>query len=117
MSVSTQINTYDEFGRPGAGNAGLFQYTGQISLGASVLMHYRARAHDPALGRFLQADPILFGGGINLYAYVANDPVNVTDPSGLQAQDNPPSGDDEITVTAQRCPRGDLAGRRGSMHR
>ena len=104
-AVATTINSYDEFGRPGAGNGGLFGFTGQMNLAAAGLYHYRARAYDPALGRFLQADPILLGGGINLYAYVANDPVNAIDPLGLQAwQDD---DDDEIVVPGIRiCPRG-----------
>lgn len=76
--------TYDEYGVPGPGNAGLFQYTGQIYLSGPDLYHYKARAYSPTLGRFLQTDPISYDDGLNWYAYVGNDPVNGTDPSGLQ---------------------------------
>ena len=41
----------------------------------SGLYYDRARYYAPALGRFLQTDPIGTSGGINLYAYVGNDPL------------------------------------------
>jgi RHS repeat-associated protein len=45
----------------------------------------RARFYAPAEGRFLSPDPIdLAGGQINLYGYVAQDPVNLIDPQGTQ---------------------------------
>ena len=47
------------------------------------LYHLGARYYDPQLGRFLSEDPIGIAGGLNLYAYAGNDPVNHRDPSGL----------------------------------
>ena len=78
------IDTYDEFGKPGASNQGRFQYTGQKWLPELGLYDYKARTYAPALGRFLQTDPIDYGSGPNLYAYVRGDPVNLTDPLGLE---------------------------------
>ena len=44
---------------------------------------YRARYYNPTTGRFLSEDPIGFRGGINKYAYVGDDPIDLIDPFGL----------------------------------
>jgi len=82
----TNVNSYDEYGIPGSGNVGRFQYTGQQWLSDIGMYYYRARLYSPTLGRFAQTDPIGSAGGMNLYAYVGNNPVNFTDPAGLCRQ-------------------------------
>lgn len=46
-----------------------------------------ARYYLPVLGRFLNQDPIGLSGGLNLYAYCDNSPLQKLDPDGRQARD------------------------------
>ena len=50
-----------------------------------LLLCTGTRWYDPEGGRFVNEDPAGFTGGLNLYAYAGNDPVNGRDPSGLDA--------------------------------
>jgi RHS repeat-associated protein len=49
----------------------------------SGLLLYPFRAYDPNLQRWLNQDPIGEAGGLNLYRFVGNDPINRVDPLGL----------------------------------
>ena len=64
-----------------------FTYTGQRSELEDIgLMFYNARWYDPELARFTQADTIVPGAGnpaaYDRYAYVVNNPIGFSDPSG-----------------------------------
>jgi RHS repeat-associated protein len=76
-----QRYSYDAFGNQQASGTipNPFTYTGQAWDPVSGLYYYGARYYDPELGRFISKDPIRH---TNPYAYVGNDPVNATDPTG-----------------------------------
>ncbi|GIX34232.1 MAG: hypothetical protein KatS3mg126_0011 [Lysobacteraceae bacterium] len=62
-------------------------FTGHEHIDALSTIHMGGRIYDPLLGRFLQPDPIVQspweGQNWNPYAYVLNNPLSFTDPSGL----------------------------------
>jgi RHS repeat-associated protein len=49
--------------------------------GRSVYNYFRD--YNPVIGRYAESDPVGLRGGINTYAYVADNPLNSADPSGL----------------------------------
>jgi RHS repeat-associated protein len=56
--------------------------------GETGLYLFGVRYYDPQEGRFISEDPIGLGGGINLYAFTGDDPINQSDPSGMMLADS-----------------------------
>ncbi len=67
---------YSAFGNP-------FMWTGQRFDSAIGLYHFHFRTYSPALGRWLQRDPIGQAVGLNLYEYVLSNPTGILDSLGL----------------------------------
>jgi RHS repeat-associated protein len=84
---------YSPFGEPTSSGAqpgsSLYshdQWNGGDALAALGVSHLGARLYDPVIGRFLSRDPLLIprtATTTNPYAFAINDPVNRSDPSGL----------------------------------
>ena len=90
--VSEAEFKFDEFGVPETSTsppADLSAHSyvgglGQRNEGGG-LYYARQRWYDANLGRWLSADPIGFAGGLNLYGYGNQNPINAVDPNGLVA--------------------------------
>jgi RHS repeat-associated protein len=76
---------YDVFGglRSGSPGATEWLFTGEQLDAHEGLYYLRARYYDPEIGRFLGRDPLKVD---HPYVYATNNPVNWTDPSGLDRE-------------------------------
>jgi RHS repeat-associated protein len=106
--------TYSPFGEPYQENglSPLYRYAGEPWSAEAGLTYLRARHYDPATGRFLTRDS--FSGfldmpqTLNPYAYATNNPINLTDPSGLMPPD--PFGADKGRMLYATTAMGGLGG-------
>jgi RHS repeat-associated protein len=65
-----------------------FLYTGQRHDPESGFDYYKNRYNSTFFGLFMSRDPLDYAGGdMNLYAYVGDNPTNLTDPTGNAAVD------------------------------
>jgi len=85
---STAVYQYDGFGNKVVSNGSMsesnpFQWSSKYFHQPSGLVAYEFRFYSPAMGRWINRDPIEEAGGINLYGFVGNDPLNSIDPLGL----------------------------------
>jgi RHS repeat-associated protein len=62
-----------------------YRFTGKERDGETGFTYHGARYYAPWLGRWMACDPAGFVDGVNLYAYVANNPTGAVDNRGTQA--------------------------------
>lgn len=79
---------YSPFGETPTSMAESHGFNGQRYDSETGLYYYKHRMYSPALGRFLQPDPLGCVDSYNLYSYVGNDPVNRVDSLGLTWETN-----------------------------
>jgi RHS repeat-associated protein len=84
----TAAYTYDPFGNllSSSGtwaNANPFRFSSEFHDDETGLVYYNFRYYNPQIGRWLSRDPLGEQGGVNLYAMVGNNPINLWDILGL----------------------------------
>jgi RHS repeat-associated protein len=66
-----------------------YRYTGKERDEETGLAHHGARYYATWLGRWTAADPTGLRDGTNVFAYVGDNPVNLTDPNGTEGERSP----------------------------
>ena len=86
--VVTDKFSYSPFGKSADESGSPYKFAARRIDSETGLYYNRNRYYNPSTGRFISPDPIGYGDGMNMYAYVGNDPMNATDPMGLFANDD-----------------------------
>jgi RHS repeat-associated protein len=73
-----------------------YRYTGMERDEESGFAYHTARYYLPWLGRWLSADPIGIGDGVNVYGYCRNNPIMKQDSSGTQST---PENTSPVSIT------------------
>lgn len=108
--IPTISAMYDSCGASASAPANPFGFGGQFvyytdaETGAILCQH---RYYDSATRRFINRDPIGYGGGLNFYAYCANNPINSADPSGFNPSSDGGGGGDNTPLFDQLANAGD----------
>jgi RHS repeat-associated protein len=85
---SIKVLDYNSFGQLIADSRPVFdlpiRFAGGLLEADTELVRFGFRDYDSVAGKWTAKDPILFSSGdFNLYGYVVNAPINLTDPLGL----------------------------------
>ncbi len=71
---------------PNANNPSPFRFSTKYQDDESDLVYYGYRYYNPSIGRWLCRDHVEEEGGMNLFGFLANDPVQYADATGLCAK-------------------------------
>lgn len=82
LATEYSFEAYGKATRTGSADNNTQSFTSREDDGTG-LFYYRARYYMPGCGRFISEDPLEFGDGPNVFAYVQGNPVSFTDPLGL----------------------------------
>ena len=86
--VVTDKFSYSPFGKSADESGSPYKFAARRIDSETGLYYNRNRYYNPSTGRFISPDPIGYGDGMNMYAYVKNDPMNGVDPMGLFANES-----------------------------
>ena len=97
LDLNAEVISYEEYHPFGttafqANNAAIkstakrYRYTGMERDEETGLEYHSARYYLPWLGRWLNADPIGIGDGLNIYQYGRNNPIFFADSTGTQGE-------------------------------